>query len=76
MFRKIEQDNIYCFIIQQIDNKSLIYVFESFRQHFLQFSLPPLTKLHIHVLQNLCYVRLTNINTNIDRIWTVLQFVD
>ena len=37
-------------------------VFELFRRHFLQFSLPRLTKLGIS--QNIRYVRMTNIESN------------
>ena len=57
IFSKIEQDN--CFIIQKIDNKS-----QSFSRHFLQFSLPHLTKLRISQIWNIRYVRMTNIESN------------
>ena len=50
-------------------------VFESFRGHFLQFSLPRLSKLRIS--QNIRYVRMTDkYRDQDDQIWTVLQFVE
>ena len=53
---------IIVLIVNDLITNLSFKVFESFRQDFLQFSLPRLTKLRIS--QNIRYIRITNIESN------------